>query len=133
MITRDMKRILIEELGYKRRDVDQMRPEMAPAIVSKRLKCPSDGMPSEWAFDDDFGASSSMVDRLEQESQYPLKFPLLGISLILFGKGLSDAAITLIKVNIDFPGVSLSEQFMGVPVLGIDAICVILGGALGAW
>jgi len=73
-----------------------------------------------------------MLQRLENESKYPLKFPLLGVSLVLFGKGLSDALITIIKVNIDFPGVSLADQFMGVPILAIDAVCVVVGAALAS-
>lgn len=92
-------------------------------------------LPDEWLLssEEDANANAAMIKRLEDESKYPLKFPLLGISLVLFGKGLSDALITIIKVNIDFPGVSLTEQFMGVPVLAIDAVCVVVGVALASW
>lgn len=74
-----------------------------------------------------------MMQRMENESKYPLKFPLLAVSLVLFGKGFSDALITLIKVNIDFPGASLTAQFQGIPVLAIDLVCVITGATLGLW
>jgi len=67
------------------------------------------------------------LERLESESRYPLKFPLLCVSTILAGKGLSDALITIIKVQQGFVGASL------VPVLGIDALCVAAGVGLGVW
>jgi len=141
MMTREMKRILIEELGYKRRDVSALRVEMAPTIISQRIVCPSDGIPSEWldpnllSFleDDNNDNNDNMIQRLKSESEYPLKFPLLGISSILFGKGFTDAVITIIKVSIAFPGASLTEKFLGVPVLAIDALCIFLGIALGNW
>ena len=131
MISQNQKRILIEELGYRRKDVDKMRFELAAPIIDKRIRCPEGGMPDEWCRSEQ--EISKMKQQLLDESKYPLKLPLLAISLILFGKGFGDALITLIKVNIDFPGASLTEQFMGVPVLAIDALCVALGAALGAW
>lgn len=129
MITREMKRVMIEELGYRRRDVDIMRPELAGPIVQKRLRCPPDGIPQDWLLPEE----DRMLEKLKEESKYPLKFPLLGVSLVLFGKGFSDAAITLIKFNMGGYGVTLSEAFFGVPVLAIDALCVALGTALGFW
>ena len=129
MITREMKRAMIEELGYRRRDVDILRPELAGPIVEKRLRCPPDGIPQDWLLPEE----DRMLEKLKEESKYPLKFPLLGVSLILFGKGFSDAAITLIKFNMGGYGVTLSEAFLGVPVLAIDALCVVLGAALGVW
>lgn len=136
MITSDMKRTLIEELGFTRNNVECMRVELAGPIITKRLRCPPEGMPAEWlavAVDEGDGRSNNMLQRLENESRYPLKFPLLAVSLVLFGKGLSDAIVTIIKVQQGFRGASLAEQFMGVPVLGIDALCVVLGAALGVW
>mmetsp|Transcript_20117 Transcript_20117/g.40061 ORF Transcript_20117/g.40061 Transcript_20117/m.40061 type:complete len:188 (-) Transcript_20117:146-709(-) len=73
------------------------------------------------------------LERLESESRYPLKFPLLCVSTILAGKGLSDALITIIKVQQGFVGASLTEEFIGVPVLGIDTLCVAAGVGLGVW
>ncbi len=139
MITRDVKRTMIEELGYKRTEVDAIRLELVANIIENRVRCPSDGMPAEWVDRDREAAnqssqeSSNMMQRLENESKYPLKFPLLAVSLILFGKGFSDALITLIKVNINFPGASLTAQFQGVPVLAIDFVCVIAGLGMGLW
>mmetsp|Transcript_18411 Transcript_18411/g.38537 ORF Transcript_18411/g.38537 Transcript_18411/m.38537 type:complete len:252 (-) Transcript_18411:1595-2350(-) len=132
-IDQQSKRILIEELGYKRAEVERLRPELAQPILTQRMYRPNTlELPKEWLLSEE-ETSSGMLERLENESKYPLKFPLLGISLVLFGKGLSDALITIIKVNIDFPGASLSEQFMGLPVLAIDAVCVVVGVALASW
>jgi translation initiation factor 2 gamma subunit (eIF-2gamma) len=128
MITQEMKRILVEELGYSRKDIDAMRVELAGPIVEKRMKCPEQGMPDEW-----IDQNRALASRLENESKYPLKVPLLLVSTVLFGKGMSDAVVTLIKVNMDFPGASLMEEFMGANVLGIDAVCVAAGLALGVW
>lgn len=46
----------------------------------------------------------------------------------LFVKGLSD---TLITVNIDFPGVSLTKQFKRGPVLGLMLFVLLWDGGLG--
>jgi len=132
-IDQKTKRILIEELGYKRGEVERLRPELAQPILTQRMYRPNtEALPDEWLLSED-DTNAALIKRLEDESKYPLKFPLLGISLVLFGKGLSDALITIIKVNIDFPGASLTEQFMGVPVLAIDAVCVGVGVALASW
>lgn len=139
MITREMKRTMIEELGYKRKDVDSIRLELVGNILENRVPCPSEGMPTDWvdlervAANESVQETSTMMAKLENESKYPLKFPLLGVSLILFGKGFSDALITLIKVNIDFPGASLTAQFQGIPVLAIDLVCVLAGAGIGFW
>jgi hypothetical protein len=134
MIPQETKRVLIEELGYRRVDVERLKFDLAPVLVERRLRCPEEGMPESWCRSQaELQQENSMMRRLENESQYPLKVPLLGISLILFGKGFSDALITIIKVNISFPGVSLADEFMGVPVLLIDVVCVTAGAALGWW
>jgi len=139
MISIENKRILIEELGYKRRDVDQLKFEMAPVLVEQRIPCPTTGLPASWCrSQEEFimeqeNKQARLMEKLEQESKYPFKVPLLGASLILFGKGFSDALITIIKVNMNFPGSSLVDEFLGVPVLLIDALCVAAGASLGWW
>ena len=139
MITREMKRTMVEELGYKRTEVDSIRLELVGNIIENCIRCPLGGMPVDWvdldrkSVSESVGDKSNMMKKLESESKYPLKFPLLAISLILFGKGFSDALITLIKVNIDFPGATFTALFQGIPVLAIDAICVAVGAGLGLW
>jgi len=135
MITNEMKRILIEELGYQRQEVNQIRIELVDSIISKRISRPVDGMPSTWYIkeEEETSSQSTMLKKLENESKYPLKVPLLGVSLVLSGKGLSDALVTVIKVNMGFNGVSLMEEFMGVPVLAIDFVSVVVGVGLGVW
>lgn len=132
MISRDMRRILIEELGYPRKSVDVLRVELAAPIIEKRISCPADGIPEEW-LDTSRQEQDAMLQRLENESKYPLKVPLFFVSGILFGKGSTDAIVTLIKVSQGFKGASLMEEFMGVNVLAIDAVCVVAGIALGVW
>lgn len=121
---------MIEELGFRRQDVDCIRIELVGPIIAKRLQCPPEGMPESWKMQP---SNTRMIQRLEQESKYPLKVPLLGVSLILSGKGLSDAIVTAVKVSIQFKGASFTEEFMGVPVLGIDFVCLTVGVALGTW
>jgi ribosomal protein S18 acetylase RimI-like enzyme len=139
MLTNEMKRVLIEELGYTRKNVETMRVELGQAVIEKRTRCPAEGMPESWCdqsligLDNVESSQSAMRKKLENESKYPLKVPLLGASVVLFGKGLSDALITIIKVNSSFMGASLTEEFMGVPVLAIDFVCVVLGISLGVW
>jgi len=138
MITQEMKRAMVEELGYKRKEVDSIRVELVSNIIENRIGCPSEGMPADWVDRDresinSVGGNLNMMERLESESKYPLKFPLLAVSLNIFGKGFSDALITLIKVNNGFPGASLTAQFQGIPVLAIDIVCVMVGAGLGLW
>lgn len=134
MISQANKRVLIEELGYRRPDIERMKFELAPSLIEQRVKCPVEGMPASWCrSEEELSREKSMMDKLEDESKYPLKLPLLATSLVLFGKGFGDALITLIKVSTDFPGASLTEEFSGVPVLLIDAVCTVLGTSLGWW
>ena len=78
-------------------------------------------------------SSSRMKEKLRAESRYPFKFPLLGASAVIGGKGVTDALIKVIKVSIGFKGASLSEDFLGIPVLAIDVACVAVGLSLGSW
>ena len=64
MITRNMKRVLADELGYTEEEVNGMRPDVAAVITSKRLKRPSGGMPD--AFYVDGKAPSAVRNRFGQ-------------------------------------------------------------------
>lgn len=131
MVTNEMKRTLIEELGFRRQEAYQIRAEIASVVIDKRLLCPTGGMPANWYRQEE--EQNQMLEKLKNESKYPLKFPLLAVSLILSGKGISDAFITVVKVNMGFKGASMTENFMGIPVLGIDFVCAVAGFGLGAW
>lgn len=130
MITNEMKRVLIEELGYRRQEVERLREELAGPIIEKRVARPLEGVPADWTKSEE---ENGMRAKLEREGRYPLKTPLLGVALVLFGKGLSDALVTLIKVQQGFRGASLTENFGGVPVLAIDLVSVLVGLGLGWW
>ena len=51
MITKNMKRVLADELGYTEEEVKFMKPDVAAVITSKRLKRPSGGMPDAFYVD----------------------------------------------------------------------------------
>lgn len=74
-----------------------------------------------------------MRAKLKAEAEYPLFAPLLGASAVIGGKGLTDALLTVAKVSAGMKGASLSETFLGVPVLAIDAVCVVVGAALASY
>ena len=74
-----------------------------------------------------------MREKLKKEAEFPFFYPLMGASVVIGGKGLTDALLTFAKVAAGMRGVSLSDSFLGVPVLGIDAVCVVVGVALGSY
>ena len=88
-----------------------------------------------WSSDDnDYATSSSrMKAKLREESRFPYKLPLLGASAVIGGKGLTDGMLTVVKVVAGIRGSTISEEFLGMPVLAIDAACAAGGIALGAW
>jgi len=51
MITRNMKNVLTDELGYTEVEVNNMKPDVAAVLTSKRLKRPSTGMPDAFYVD----------------------------------------------------------------------------------
>ncbi|KAJ1460544.1 hypothetical protein M885DRAFT_420557, partial [Pelagophyceae sp. CCMP2097] len=76
-----------------------------------------------------------MRKKLQSEAKYPLFVPLLGGAAILGGKGLTDALLTFAKVASGMKGATLTEEFLGAPVLAIDAACVVAGALIAkyAW
>eukprot|EP00808_Paulinella_micropora_P015088 g21882.t1 len=72
-------------------------------------------------------------ENLKNEAKYPLKWPLLGFSTVLAGKGAADVLVTTMKVAAGMPHASFAETFAGVPVVAIDAACIAAGISLGAW
>ena len=81
-INQQTKRILVEELGYRRAEVERLRPELAQPLVEKRTFRPPE-MPEEWMMAEE-DTTRAMLDKLESENRYPLKFPLLAVGTILF-------------------------------------------------
>ena len=47
-VSQETKRVLVEELGYKRAEAERLRPEMAGPIVKKRTRRPEGGVPEDW-------------------------------------------------------------------------------------
>ena len=48
MMTQETKRILIEELGYRRADVKRLKFDKARGLVEQRIRCPKEGVPESW-------------------------------------------------------------------------------------
>ena len=48
MITRRMRRILQEDLGYEDIEVDNMEPQIAAVVIDRKLFRPMNGMPNSW-------------------------------------------------------------------------------------
>lgn len=48
MLTQANKRILIEELGYRRADVKKLKFDLALGLVQDRIPCPKEGVPDSW-------------------------------------------------------------------------------------
>ncbi|CAM9626749.1 unnamed protein product [Scytosiphon promiscuus] len=48
MITRNMRKVLVEELGYLAEEVDDMDPKIAAVVIEKSLPRPRAGMPIAW-------------------------------------------------------------------------------------
>ncbi|CAB9530053.1 expressed unknown protein [Seminavis robusta] len=48
MMSQENKRILIEELGYRRKEAERLRLDLVPDIVQQRIRCPTEGIPEEW-------------------------------------------------------------------------------------
>lgn len=78
-------------------------------------------------------SAARMRAKLKKEAEYPLFFPLLGASAVIGGKGLTDALLTFAKVAAGMRGASLGDTFLGAPVLGIDAVCIVVGTALAKY
>ena len=74
-------------------------------------------------------SKDAMKAKLKAEAEFPLKFPLLLVGTVLFGKGFTGGAVALIKA---FNGnaAALGETFFGVPVIDLDVACTIVGGAV---
>lgn len=49
MITNKMRQTLINDLAYLPGEVDEMEPEVARIVISKRLRRPPSGMPKAWS------------------------------------------------------------------------------------
>lgn len=48
MITRRMRKVLVDELGYLSSEVDAMEPSVAAVVLERGLARPSNGMPASW-------------------------------------------------------------------------------------
>ena len=106
------------------------RPLSSARPVSSALFNSNDGNGAEERAD---SSKDRMKTKLLREAKYPFKTPLIGASVVIGGKGLTDALLTVSKVAAGMRGASLDETFFGVPVLGIDAACVLTGASLGLW
>jgi len=82
---------------------------------------------------DDDDSAARMRAKLKKEAEYPLFFPLFGASAVIGGKGLTDALLAFARVAAGMRGASLGDTFLGAPVLGVDAVCIVVGTALAKY
>jgi len=48
MVTKKMRKTLIEELGYLESEIDMIEPQIAAVVIERGLSRPSSGMPASW-------------------------------------------------------------------------------------
>jgi hypothetical protein len=86
MITRNMKRLLTEELGYTESEVDNMKPDVAAVLTSKRLKRPSTGMPDAFYVDGKAPSTrkNPLTQILKSKIFQRIILPAVGIGLSAF-------------------------------------------------
>ena len=86
MITRNMKRSLTEELGYTESEVDNMKPDVAAVLTSKRLKRPSTGMPDAFYVDGKSPCTKKnpLTQILKSKIFQRIILPAVGIGLSAF-------------------------------------------------
>ena len=83
MITRNMRNVLIEELGYTDAEVDNMKPDVAAVLTSKRLKRPSSGMPDAFYVDGKAPSpkKNPLKDIMKSKIVQRIILPAVGIGL----------------------------------------------------
>ena len=91
MITRKMRNLLIDELGYTDAEVDNMKPDVAAVLTSKRLKRPSSGMPD--AFYVDGKAPSPKKNPLRDIMKIILPAVGIGLSALLTANAIQHSSI----------------------------------------
>ena len=83
MITRKMRNLLIDELGYTDAEVDNMKPDVAAVLTSKRLKRPSSGMPDAFYVDGKAPSpkKNPLKDMMKSKIVQRIILPAVGIGL----------------------------------------------------
>ena len=83
MITRKMRNLLIDELGYTDAEVDNMKPDVAAVLTSKRLKRPSSGMPDAFYVDGKAPSTKKnpLKDIMKSKIVQRIILPAVGIGL----------------------------------------------------
>jgi hypothetical protein len=65
-IDEELKNVLINELRYTKKDIDQMRPDIAKMVVHHKLGRPTEGMPKNWYID---GSNGEMISSTSLQSK----------------------------------------------------------------
>ena len=76
-ISEEQKRILIQDLKFKPRDVQVLRPDIAALVISKGLCRPEEGMPANWYVE---GASPPKVEIREKAAKLAIALVVLGVA-----------------------------------------------------
>jgi len=81
VITRRMRRVLMNELNYSAQDVSQMRPRVAALVIQRNLQKPASGMPQEWRhFDIDYESPSQVASLFKVAKKFVL--PALSATVV---------------------------------------------------
>jgi len=81
VITRRMRRVLMNELNYSAQDVSQMRPRVAALVIQRNLQKPTSGMPQEWRhFDIDYESPSRVASLFKAAKKFVL--PALSATVV---------------------------------------------------
>jgi hypothetical protein len=95
MITNKMRQTLIDDLAYLPAEVEEMEPEVARIVISKRLRRPPSGMPKAWS-------KASNASRLAKRSSKTIfrviADPFIGAVSVLMDAISSRASIEGIKI-----------------------------------
>jgi hypothetical protein len=74
----DTKSILLNELNYRKREIDRLKPEVATLVASKKLFRPPEGIPEHW-----YRTNSTTVNQLTEVRRILLRISKIVVPVII--------------------------------------------------
>ena len=103
VITRAMKRVLVDELGYEEEEVKIMRPDVAVVIVSENLKRPSIAILPSRFYHEDMIESVQHIESMKETFQSKIQTFVQKIdlkqSIFMIGSALASYSVVSIFTN----------------------------------